>query len=141
MVNANYEFLVVDVGANERVSDVVYSNTAFYKKLIKRLLEPGNLSSTQVKMLYVFTVSRSRWIIENVFGILASRFKIVLNRINLCHEKTITIVLACCYLHIFSRNKKVEAYVQDGIDVENMNTGELTNADWRSESVIKFTVT
>lgn len=71
-----------------------------------------------------------------MFGILASRFKIVLNWINLCHEKTITIVLACCYLHIFSRHKKVEAYVQDGIDVENMNTGELTNADWRSESML-----
>lgn len=98
--------------------------------------EPDNVPSTNVKMPYVFVgddafpfmenlikpfskrylskkeiiynyrVLRSRRIIENAFGILASRFRILLNQINLCFEKAITIVLACCYLHNFLRHKK-----------------------------------
>lgn len=170
IVNANYEFLFVDVGANGRVSDGgVFSNTAFYEKLVKKDLcipEPDNLPSTKVKMPYVFVaddafplmenlmkpfskrnltkeemiynyrVSRSRRIIENAFGILASRFRILLNHINLCPEKTITVVLACCHLHNLLRHKKIESYVQGGIDVENMNTGDFINADWRSEPTL-----
>lgn len=140
IVNANYEFLFVDVGANGRVSDGgVFSNMAFYKKLVQKDLcipEPDSLPSTNVKMPYVFVgddvfplmenlmkpfskrnltreemiynyrVSRSRRIIINAFGILASRFRILLNQINLCPEKAITIVLTCCYLHNFLRHKK-----------------------------------
>lgn len=135
IVNENYEFLVVDVGANGRVSDGgVFSNTTFYKKLVKKDLcipEPDNLPSNNVKMPYVFVgddafplmenlmkpfskrnlskkeiiynsrVLRSRRIIKNAFGILASKFSILLNQINLCPEKAITIVLACCYLQNF----------------------------------------
>lgn len=120
--NGKLQFLMVDVGANGRVSDGgVFSNTVFYKK-------PENLPSTNIKMPYVFVgddafplmenlmkpfsrrnltkeeiiynyrVSRSRRITENAFGILASRFRILLNQINLCPEKAVTIVLACCYL-------------------------------------------
>ncbi|CAH1990330.1 unnamed protein product [Acanthoscelides obtectus] len=58
IVNANYEFLMVDVGANGRVSDGgVFSNTAFCKKLVEKDLcipEPENLTSTNIKLPYVF---------------------------------------------------------------------------------------
>jgi hypothetical protein len=33
-VNANYELLMVDIGANGRVSDGVFSNTLFCTKLL-----------------------------------------------------------------------------------------------------------
>lgn len=44
IVNANYEFIMVDVGTNGRVSDGgVIQNTKFYKKLIANELSlPGN---------------------------------------------------------------------------------------------------
>lgn len=170
IVNANYAFLFVDVGANGRVSDGgVFSNTAFYKKLVEKGLcipKPENLPSTNINVPYVFVgddafplmenlmkpfskrnltneeiiynyrVSRSRRIVENAFGILASRFRILLNRINLCPEKAVTIVLTCCYLHNFLRHKEVQSYFQGGIDVENINTGELINADWRADPTL-----
>lgn len=36
----------------------------------------------------------------------------------------------------FLRHKKVESYVQGGVDVENINTGEFLNADWRSDPML-----
>ncbi|XP_071054722.1 putative nuclease HARBI1 [Onthophagus taurus] len=171
IVNANYEFLIVDVGANGRVSDAgVFSNTFFYKKLVEKNLglpEPENLPLTNTKVpcvfvgddafpllenlmkpfskrnltkeekIYNYRVSRSRRIIENAFGILASRFRILLSQINLCPEKAVTITVACCYLHNFLRHKNVECYFQGGIDVENINTGEFTNADWRADPTLQ----
>lgn len=50
--------------------------------------------------------------------------------------KTVTIVLTCRYLHNLIRYKNVEAHVQGVTDVENMNTGEFVNADWRSEPML-----
>lgn len=139
----------------------IFSNTAFYEKLVKKDLyipEPDNLPPTKVKMPFVFVankafthmknlmkqfskktltkeiiynyrVSLSRRIVRNAFGTLASRFRMLLNQINICSEKTITIVLTCCYSHNLLRHTKVEAYVQGGIDIENMNTRNLINAD------------
>lgn len=58
IVNANYEFLMVDVGTNGRVSDggVLY-HTDFWEMLQNNLLnipEPSNLPHTQEKFPYVF---------------------------------------------------------------------------------------
>ena len=126
VVNANYEFIMVDVGANGRVSDGgVFANTKFCKQLKEKALHipeptslPGchnivgddafplmdnlmkpyaqrNLSKAQD--IYNYRVSRARRVVENTFGIMASRFRILLSTINLCPSKTLTIVLACCY--------------------------------------------
>ena len=39
VVNANYEFIIVDVGTNGRVSDGgVFSNTEFYRRLVNNEL-------------------------------------------------------------------------------------------------------
>ena len=70
IVNVNYEFLVVDVGANGRVSDGgVFSNTLFYKKLVEKDLcipEPENLPSTNIKMPYVFVGDDAFPLMENL---------------------------------------------------------------------------
>ena len=54
VVNANYEFIMVDVGTNERVSeDDVFSNTEFDKRLVNNKLhipQPGS----EMKQPYVF---------------------------------------------------------------------------------------
>lgn len=98
--------------------------------LMENLMKPfSKRNLTTEEIIYNYKVSRSRRIIENAFGILASRFRILLNQINLCPEKTITIVLACCYLHNLLRHKKVDSYMQGGVDVQNINTGDFINAD------------
>ncbi|VEN55391.1 unnamed protein product [Callosobruchus maculatus] len=139
VVNANLEFLMVDVGQNGRVSDGgVFSNTTFAK-----LLSEGNLQIPQSRVVvpgeeslpYVFVaddafaltknilkpytgyhltrqqehfnakLSSARVKVENVFGILANRFQVLLKPINLCPKKATIIVLTCCYLHNFLRQK------------------------------------
>jgi len=51
IANANYEFIMVDIGANGRVSDGgVFSNTVFYKNFLEKKLnipEPGNNDPNQ----------------------------------------------------------------------------------------------
>ena len=170
ILNANYEFLMVDVGVNGRVSDGgVFSNTLFCTKLkLKQLSipEPDNVPESDMKMPYVFVgddafplmenlmkpfshrnlsredrifnyrLSRARRIVENAFGILASRFRILLGQINVCPEKAVTLVLACCYLHNYLRRKEEESYYQGGFDIENISTGEITDADWRSDRTL-----
>jgi len=158
---------MVDVGTNGRVSDAgVFSNTQFYKRLVKNelyILQPDNLSISEIKQPYVlvgddafplmdnlmkpfsrknltteqaifnYRLSRARRIVENAFGILSSRFRILLKEINLCPEKTTLIVLTCTNLHNYLRMKKVESYYQGSFDVEDTTTGEMVNADWKSD--------
>ncbi|XP_022169820.1 uncharacterized protein LOC111033412 [Myzus persicae] len=158
---------MVDVGTNGRVSDAgVFSNTEFYKRLVKNELyipQPDNLPNSDIKQPYVlvgddafplmdnlmkpfsrknltteqaifnYRLSRARRIVENAFGILSSRFRILLKEINLCPEKATLIVLTCTHLHNYLRMKKVESYYQGGFDVEDTTTGEILNADWKSD--------
>nr|CAI5860796.1 unnamed protein product [Callosobruchus analis] len=49
--------------------------------------------------IFNYRLSRGRRIIENVFGIMAHRFRILLTIINLAPEKVQDITLACCALH------------------------------------------
>lgn len=54
--NDNYEFIMVDIGANGRVSDGrVFSNTEFYKRFVKNKLyipQLDNLPNSEIKHPY-----------------------------------------------------------------------------------------
>lgn len=144
LVNADCEFLMVNVGANGRVSDGgVFANSSFSNRLNDNALhipEPSPLPGTNDPVPYVFVaddafplqehimkpyshpdlnteqqtynyrVSRARCAVERTFGILASRFRILLTTINLCPRKVCKIVLACCYLHNYLRQRQVTQY-------------------------------
>ena len=147
VVNANYEFLMVDVEVNGRVSDGgVISHTEFGYMLSNNTLqlpEPTKLhSSVQTNYPFVFIgddafamtenllkpyseatgrltleqrifnyrLSRARHVVENAFGILATRFGVFQRPMQLSPEKATTVTLACCHLHNFLR-KKVGVYV------------------------------
>lgn len=167
IVNANYEFLLVDVGANGRASDAgLFSRMSFFSKLKEKKLhipDPEPLPGSNTKMPFVFVcddafpltdnlmkpfnhnsmqkselifnyrLSRARGKVENAFGILASRFRILLTTINMSPEKVTKITLACCYLHNFLRKKNEEVYLAGGFSAENTETGNIVCADWQSE--------
>lgn len=169
IVNANYEFIMVDVGSNGRCSDGgVFANTTFFSKLKDKLLkipEPEPLLNFNDNMPYVFVaddafplmdnimkpytrknltnkeqlifnyrLSRSRRIVENTFGIMASRFRVLLNAINLSPEKARIITLTCCHLHNYLRQKKEKKYFHNGFDIEDINNGRIEHGDWRSDT-------
>lgn len=145
IVNADYEFTLVDVGTNGRISDGgVIENTTFYEKLKSNCLhiptasavpgcndvlpfvfigdeafalrpdfmKPFNRKDLHYESrIFNYRLSRARNVVENAFGILASRFRIFHTEINLGVPKVEQIVMACCTLHNFLRRKRKNAYL------------------------------
>lgn len=166
VVNANYEFIMIDVGINGRISDGgVFSHTDFGRAFSNNSLgipEPAILPNSQKKLPFVFLgddafaltdnfmkpyaqagltldkkifnyrLSRARRVVENAFGILVSRFGVLQKPIALSPEKAQTIVLACCYLHNYLRNRQTRTYITTGsVDNEDLQAGILTKGTWR----------
>lgn len=167
-VNADYEFIWVDVGTNGRISDGgVIRNTEFFKKLNSGQLQippPETLFDGVTTLPYVFVgdeafalrddfmkpysqktltkerrifnyrLSRARRVVENVFGIMASRFRILHTSINLSLEGIDLVVLTCCILHNFLRRNCCNTYNVEEIEMDvgdeqpNLLTGLQTSA-------------
>lgn len=148
VVNANYEFLMVDIGTNGRASDAgIFNDSLFFSKLKKGELKipapefpPGcdtalpyvlvaddafplmenimkpfsHKSMIEHEIIFNYRLSRARGVVENAFGILTSRFRILLKNINLSPEKATKVALSCCYLHNFLRKKSDQTYYSCG---------------------------
>ena len=61
----------------------------------------GQARLTNERRIFNYRLSQARCIVENSFGILASRFRIFMAPINLSPDKVEKIVIACCSLHNF----------------------------------------
>lgn len=72
-----------------------------------------------------YRISRARRVVENSFGILASRFRIFHTAINLDVETIESVVLACCALHNLLRKKSATYTPPDSFDHENIIDGTI----------------
>ena len=80
------------------------------------------------RKIYNYRLSRARRVIENVFGILANRFRVFHTSINLKLERIDKVVMACCTLHNFLCRKRQQHYIFSGsVDQENIEDGTLPN--------------
>lgn len=81
-------------------------------------LRPDFMKPFSVKTLnnerrvFNYRLSRARRVVENAFGILANRFRILHTSINIDLKKIEIIVLTCCILHNFLR-KNSKSYVTE----------------------------
>lgn len=76
--------------------------------------------------IFNYRLSRARRVVENTFGILASRFRIFHTAINLKLENIDTVVLACCALHNFLRRRSPQTYTPpETLDRENVDDCSL----------------
>jgi hypothetical protein len=168
VVNANYQFIMVDVGTNGRVPDGgVFASTSFLRMLEEKranipasdvlpnssdkhhfvfvgdeafplkeyLMKPYNQRDLNTdRRIYNYRLSRARRVVENAFGILASRFRILLTDIHLSPDKVKIIVLACCHLHNYLREQRDQKYINWGsMDYDDTNTGLISEGEWRSD--------
>ena len=68
--------------------------------------------------IYSKRLSHARRIVENAFGIMCSRFRVLSSEINLDPSKVDHIVLACCVLSSFLRSHEGESTSQSDNDLE-----------------------
>lgn len=163
LVNANYQFMLVDFGTKGRISDgSVLQNTTFFEKLINEELSipcADNIGGSSKQFPYVFVcdgafalrtdmlkpfrqsqldsrekkifnyrLSRARRIVENAFGILASRFRVFHTQINVEPKNIEKIVMASCALHNFLIENSPTSYApqkcfyQEDIENESVTT-------------------
>lgn len=89
-------------GQTERLQFIFVADDAFALSANIMKPYPGHKpGSSSPERIFNYWLSRARRIIENVFGILSARFRVLLTTINLHPDKVKSVVLACIYLHNF----------------------------------------
>eukprot|EP00112_Aurelia_sp_Birch-Aquarium-sp1_P015468 Seg3426.4 transcript_id=Seg3426.4/GoldUCD/mRNA.D3Y31 product="Protein ANTAGONIST OF LIKE HETEROCHROMATIN PROTEIN 1" protein_id=Seg3426.4/GoldUCD/D3Y31 len=92
---------------------------------------PGN-NLDQEKMIFNYRLSRCRRTIENAFGILAARWRILRRPIRANVSTVENITKACVCLHNYLKQTDNACYVPHGfIDAED-NSGNVIPGNWRS---------
>lgn len=151
----DYTFRYVDIGSYGRNADGgVFQNCSLYPYLENNLLLPENgilvgddafplkpylLKSykntlTTAEKIFNYRLSRARRIVENGFGILASRFRVLGKPIQVTEETTIKIVLCACTLHNWLRTTASNTYTPPGTtDYEDIINFQIIQGQWRSE--------
>lgn len=97
---------------------------------------PGHLGSVNPERIYIYRVSRARRIVENVFGILAAKYRVFLTTIALHPDKVESVTLACIYLHNFLRRDSASRnnYTPTGsFDTEDIEGRTVVPGSWRAE--------
>lgn len=157
LVDADYCFTYIDVGAQGRVSDGgIFQESTLHEKLENSQLnmEPGmvivaddafplktylmkpfsrrNLSLRE--RIFNYRLSRARRIVENAFGILVSKFRIFERPIALSPQKVTSVVKAATALHNWLRKSSAATFIALGlVDTEDLETGHITLGSWRNE--------
>ncbi|XP_045760625.1 putative nuclease HARBI1 [Maniola jurtina] len=157
VVDHDYCFRYLNVGANGRNSDAgIFRQSSLRHSLENNLLPKGgflvgddafalktyllkpysgtNLTTTQ--KIFNYRLSRARRIVENGFGILASRFQIFQRRIPTDVDTTDKIIRASCALHNWLRKTSSSTYFRRGcVDEEDTDSGTITEGSWRRELI------
>ena len=150
LVDAEYKFLYVDIGASGAGSDAgVFSETVLKEALEAATIGlpmPDPLPNDDQPMkpmphrnmsvedrVFNYRLSRGRRIVENVFGLLASRFRCLLTTMPQTPERVSIITLACCVLHNFLRikNPTLDA---NAVDQDNPDTPGIIPGAWREHA-------
>ncbi|CAH1991680.1 unnamed protein product [Acanthoscelides obtectus] len=102
--------------------------------LTENVMKPYSINGiSHDEKVFNYRLCRARRVVENVFGILASRFRILLSTITLSTvEKVDKVVLACCVLHNFLRRKCSNYMNIRSVDRENSDH-IIQDGDWREE--------
>lgn len=160
VVDHDYCFRYINVGANGRSSDgAIFQTCSLFRRLDDQMLPRGGFFvgddafplktyllkpyshkplTTQQK-IFNYRLSRARRIVENAFGILASRFRIFQKPISTHIDVTDKIIRTACTLHNWLRITSPNTYLQrNTVDEEDLNTGEVIQGTWRRENIVSM---
>lgn len=112
--------------SNAKLPYVIVADDAF--PLRTDMLKPFRQSqlTTVERKIYNYRLSRARRIVENCFGIMASRFRIFQTHINLEPDNITSVVMAACALHNFLMAMSLSYYSPpECFDIENTENGTV----------------
>lgn len=156
LVDHNYNFTCIDIGSYGSNSDagifaksslrkaieenklnipegaVMLGDEAFPLKLYLMKPYARRKQLSKREKIYNYRHCRARRIVENGFGIMASRFRIFRKPIPLLPESVIKLVKASCALHNWLR-KKCGKSNSISVDIEDHETGRILPGSWRNE--------
>lgn len=121
-------------GRNRKVPFVVVADDAFaMRPYIMKPYPFRNLHGMQ--RIYNYRLSRARRVIENAFGIISARFRLLRKTIELEPNKVSVIVSAICVLHNFLISRSQRIYAPRGsFDTENHVNGTIEIGEWRQQN-------
>lgn len=82
---------------------------------------------TKEERVYNYRLTRGRRTVENAFGILANRFRVLHSPICLRADRVESVIMAACVLHNILRNVSLEA------DTEDPVTHDVNDGQWRAD--------
>lgn len=129
-------------GTTDKMQYVIVGDEAF--PLQTNLLRPfpGRDLNTIIKKRYNYRLSRARRVVENAFGILTSRWRVLFTTLDADEEKATNIVKATVVLHNMLCTVHDKAYNPAGFADAPLNGGNVVQGIWRagSEPVAVHTV-
>lgn len=119
--------------SDDKVPYVFIGDEAF--PLMENLMKPYSQKNISYEeKIFNYRLSRARRVVENVFGILASRFRIFLQPININVDNIDIVILACCSLHNFLRKTSKSSYLSEQlVDHEDLSNGNIIPGEWRQQ--------
>lgn len=119
-------------GREVTVPYLLVADDAFALK--PNILKPhSSRDLTGLQRIFNYRLSRARRVIENVFGVMSARFRVLRSPISLDANKTRKITLACCVLHNFLMTQSSSSYAPTGIFDHFDSNGTLIPGEWRQE--------
>lgn len=142
------DFLPNMSGPSEKLPSVIVGDEAFPLRNYLMRPYPGRDLDDE-KKIYNYRLSRARRVIENAFGILASRWRIFRRPMILEPEKAISVVKSCIVLHNYLKQTdeanppNLRYCPASSVDVE-LSDGTIQDGSWRSavendSNLLRFT--
>lgn len=119
-------------GKNTNVPFVIVADDAFALRVNMMKPYSGRQLSASNR-IFNYRLSRARRCIENAFGVMSARFRIMLSPILLDAAKTRKVTLACCALHNFLITRNVNAYAPANFMDQYTEDGSIIDGSWRRQ--------
>lgn len=102
------------------------------ENIMRPYSKPRTGSLSREESIFNYRLSRARRVIENTFGIMTARFRI-LHRVMNAHPKTAdNIMKAIVCLHNFIRKENTSFYIQEG-DLDTEAGSSIKPGKWRND--------
>lgn len=119
-------------GRSTSVPFVIVADDAFAFK--QNIMKPFSGSALQASQrIFNYRLSRARRCIENAFGIMAARFRVLSSPVYLDDSKTRKVTLACCALHNFLITRNSNIYITQGSIDQHSSNGNVIEGAWRRD--------